>query len=75
MRRWITAVSAYVGSTLVIGVACFVGAVAVAGPHSTVLPRWLQPVAVAGFWGVFLTVPPLIARGVWRRMAARAPTA
>jgi hypothetical protein len=53
---------------------CFFAAVILAGPHSSVLPSIVQPVVLVLCWIVFLAVPLLVARRVWRRTKLPPPS-
>jgi hypothetical protein len=39
-----------------------------AGPHSSVIPSFLQPPVMLLGWGILLVGPVLVARAVWRRL-------
>jgi hypothetical protein len=44
-----------------------------AGPHSDLLPSWLQlPVLLLG-WGIILIVPVLISRKAWHKLNQAVP--
>lgn len=67
MKYFITAIT-YVISLAIIGAATLFLVLVVAGPHSGLLPSWLEtPVALTGLL-VILVAPVLIARTVWRRL-------
>jgi hypothetical protein len=46
---------------------CFFATMLLAGPHSSILPGFLQPVVLLLGWSAFLVAPIWIARAVWRR--------
>ena len=61
----------YLLSLAVIACLAFVVVIVLAGPHSGLLPYWLEStVAVAGLLSV-LVFPVLLARKVWRRFGMR----
>ena len=61
----------YLLSLAVIACLAFVVVIVLAGPHSGLLPDWLEStVAVAGLLSV-LIFPVLLAHKVWRRLGAR----
>ncbi len=49
------------------------GALMFAGPHSDLLPGFVQPLVVIAAWTVLLGVPYGLARLVYRRWASRIP--
>jgi hypothetical protein len=53
---------------VVLAPVCFFGVIVLAGPHSSLLPSYLQPPVVLLGWGILLVAPVLAARAVWRRM-------
>jgi hypothetical protein len=65
--RWLLTVLTWTVSFAVVAPACFIGVMVLAGPHSSVLPAFLQPVVLVVGWLVILAAPMLIARAVWRR--------
>ena len=69
MRILIT-VLAWVGSVVLLAPVCFFVVIVLAGPHSSLLPGWLQPAVLALGWFVLLLVPFLIARKVWLRIVS-----
>ena len=52
--------------------AAFVIVLLVAGPHTGLLPQWLEAVVLALGWAAVIVVPIMAARAAWRRLAARA---
>lgn len=66
--RWPLTGLAWLGSAAVLGPACFFSAIALAGPHSSVLPAFLQTPVLLLAWAVFLAGPLWIARRVWRHL-------
>ena len=67
--RWIFALLAWVASVAVLAPVCFFAVIFLAGPHSSLLPGWLQSVVLLLGWAIVLVAPFLIARAVWRRAA------
>jgi hypothetical protein len=65
--RWIFALLAWAASVAVLAPVCFFGVIFLAGPHSSLLPAWLQSVVLLLGWLVVVVAPFLIARAVWRR--------
>jgi uncharacterized membrane protein YjgN (DUF898 family) len=65
--RWLMAFIAWSATTAVLAPICFFVAVILAGPHSSMLPSFLQPAVVVLAWLVLLIAPPWLARRVWRR--------
>jgi hypothetical protein len=59
---------AWVGSVVLLAPVCFFVVIVLAGPHSSLLPGWLQPAVLVLGWLVLLLVPLLIARKVWSRI-------
>lgn len=73
MRAFLTALT-YITSLLVVGGLMFVIVLVVAGPHSGLLPRWLERVVLALGWIAVFLLPMLPTYRVWRRLApGRAP--
>lgn len=54
-------------SFAVLAPVCFFVTVLLAGPHSSMIPSWLQPPVWLLGWLVLLVVPILAARAAWRR--------
>jgi hypothetical protein len=67
MRLLATAL-AYLLSLVVIAAISLATVLLIAGPHSGMLPSWLEPWVLGLGWLVILFVPALIARSVWRRL-------
>jgi hypothetical protein len=57
---------------LIAGVS-FVVVIFLAGPHSGLLPQWLEVGVIGLGWMAVLVLPFLTARKVWRRLGARPP--
>ena len=66
--RWLLALLAWLGSLVLLAPLCFVAAVVLAGPHSSILPSFLQPLVLVLGWAIVLVVPVVVARAVWRRV-------
>lgn len=60
---------AYLLSLGVVGVIAFFAVIILAGPHSGLLPSWLEDVVLALGWLAALVVPGIVALRVWRRGA------
>ena len=60
---------AWTAAALVLAPICFFLAVLLAGPHSSMLPSFLQPAVVVLAWLTLLIAPLWVARRVWRRGA------
>jgi hypothetical protein len=54
-------------TTALLAPICFVVAVVLAGPHSSMLPSVLQPAVLVLGWLTLLIVPLWVARLAWRR--------
>ena len=69
MRRdgWIVGFLAWLGSLAVLAPVCSLGAFLLAGPHSSLLPSFLQGPAWLLAWIILLVVPALVGRAAWRR--------
>jgi hypothetical protein len=57
---------AWTATTAVLAPVCFFGAILLAGPHSDILPSFLQPVVLLLACAVLLLGPLWTARRVWR---------
>jgi hypothetical protein len=66
MRAVLTAITWLVATALFVPV-CFFAAIVLAGPHSSILPSFIQPAVLLLAWVVVVAGPILIARVVWRR--------
>lgn len=69
MRVFLTALT-YVVSFALVAVVAFFSVLIIAGPHSGMLPGWLEAVVLVLGWVLVLLVPALAARFVWRRLNA-----
>jgi hypothetical protein len=58
---------AYLLSLAVIAALTIFIVLVIAGPHSGLLPHWLEPVILGLGWLLILVVPALVARKVWQR--------
>ena len=65
--RYLATALAYLLSLVVIAAISLAVVLLVAGPHSGLLPSWLEPWVLGLGWLVILILPVLIARKVWRR--------
>jgi hypothetical protein len=71
--KLIATAAAYLVSLAVISPVTLFVVLLLAGPHSDLLPSWLQlPVLVLG-WAVILVAPVLISRKVWRKFVPAVP--
>ena len=67
--RFVIVALAYIASLLLTAVVAFFAVIFVAGPHSDVLPGWLQTPALLLGCALVIAVPVLIARRVWRALS------
>lgn len=67
--RLILTLLAGLASLAILAPVCFLLAVLLAGPHSSMLPSVLQPPVWFLGWATWLVVPVFVARAVWRRLA------
>lgn len=67
--RIIATIVTYLLSLVVIGALTIFIVLVVAGPHSGLLPHWLESVVLGLGWLVILMAPAFVARKVWRRFA------
>jgi hypothetical protein len=67
VRAWLIAVVVWVVSAAILAPVCFFATMLLAGPHSSILPGFLQPVVLLLGWIAFLVAPIRIARAAWRR--------
>jgi hypothetical protein len=58
---------AWLVSTAILAPICFFAAIFLAGPHSSLMPSFMQPAALAASWMVFIGVPIWVGGKVWRR--------
>jgi hypothetical protein len=70
MRAFLTGLT-YVVSLLIVAAISLGIVLIVAGPHSGLLPGWLEGVVLALGWAAIFLVPVLPTRWVWRRLASR----
>jgi len=68
---WLFTLLAWLLAVLILAPVCFFVTMVLAGPHSSMLPSFLQPVALVLGWLVFLLGPVWVARAVWRRATRR----
>ena len=66
--RWLLALLVWVGSLALLAPVCFFAVMVLAGPHSSLLPSFLQPLVLVLGWAIVLVVPVVVARAVWRRV-------
>ena len=69
---WLLTLLAWLLAVLILAPVCFFLVILLAGPHSSMLPAFLQPVVLLLGCIVFLLGPVWVARVVWRRLS-RAP--
>lgn len=67
MRRWLLAASVWIIVTAVLLPLCGFAAIMLAGPHSDLLPSFLQPPAFLFCLAILLVVPFWLGRKVWRK--------
>ena len=65
---WFLTLLAWLLAAVVLAPACFFMTMLVAGPHSSLLPSFLQPIALLLGWLLFLVGPVWVARVVWVRV-------
>jgi hypothetical protein len=65
--RIVATILTYLLALVVVACVAFVVVIVLAGPHSGLLPFWLEGVVGAAGWLAVLVVPALLARKVWRR--------
>jgi hypothetical protein len=63
----------WTATTAVLAPVCFFGTILLAGPHSDILPSFLQPVVLLLACAVLLVCPLWTARRVWRWTAPSPP--
>ncbi len=66
--RLLLATLVFVATLVPTAVVAFFVVVFLAGPHSDVLPRWLQPAVVVLGWIGVIVIPLVAARRTWRRL-------
>jgi hypothetical protein len=74
MRIALTIIAGLVAAAVLAPV-CFFAALILAGPHSSLLPSFIQPVVLVVGWIIFLATPMWIASRVWRRLTPAPPPA
>lgn len=67
--RLLAVALAYIVSLVLTAVVTFFAVIFVAGPHSDVLPNWLQTPALLLGCALVIAVPALVARRVWRSLS------
>lgn len=72
--RVLLTVIAYIGSLAIIAVIAFFVVIFLAGPHSGLLPSWLEGAVLVLGWLAVLIMPVLVARRVWRRFGNVEPS-
>ena len=65
--RWLFAVVVWLLATAILAPVCFFATIFLAGPHSSILPDFLQPVVALLSLAVLLVTPLWLARAAWRR--------
>lgn len=73
--RWFLTLAAWLVSAAVFVPVTFAVTMVLAGPHSSVLPSFVQPVILVLGWVAVVAGPFFIARSVWRRSAGRSARA
>jgi hypothetical protein len=68
VRQLLLTALAYLLVLSILAVATFFAVLVFAGPHSDVLPGWMEPVVLILGWLVVLVVPAGAAAWVWRRL-------
>ena len=66
--RYLWTAGAFLLALVVVGAVALVAVVVLAGPHSDMLPQWLQVVVFILGWVAVLGVPGYVARKVWLRL-------
>lgn len=59
----------WLATTALVVPAMFFAGMILAGPHSSVLPEWLQPGALLLCWVLVVLVPAFVARAIWLRLS------
>ena len=67
MKHLVTAVAVLISIVVTAGVALAVVLV-FAGPHSDILPAWLQGVVFVLGWAAVIAVPILVGKTTWRHL-------
>jgi hypothetical protein len=67
--RFLIVFLAFIGSLVVTAAIAFFAVLFLAGPHGGALPASLHTVTLALGWLIVITVPALITRWAWRRVA------
>lgn len=66
--RYVLTAAAFLLALALVAVVAFVAVIVLAGPHSDMLPQWLQVVVFILGWVAVLGVPGYVARKVWRQL-------
>lgn len=64
---------AYMVSLAIVAALSFFAVLILAGPHTGLLPSWLEPAVLGIGWLAVLVLPVLVARVVWRRIGRSEP--
>jgi hypothetical protein len=64
---------AYLAALVSVAMVCGTMVLLVAGPHSGLLPDWLEAVVLGLGWLLVLVLPLWVAHRVWRRFSLPAP--
>lgn len=64
--RWLLAVATWLIAVVVLAPVLFFVTMILAGPHSSVLPSWMQPAVLVLGWAAFLAGPVFAARMMWK---------
>lgn len=70
MKVFLTAI-VYAASLALVAASAFFVVIVLAGPHSGLLPEWLEAVVLGLGWLAVLILPALMARSAWRRMTTK----
>jgi hypothetical protein len=63
--RWLLAVATWLVAMVVLAPVLFLVTMILAGPHSSMLPPWMQPAVLVLGWVALLVGPVFAARVVW----------
>jgi hypothetical protein len=70
--KWFVAVAVWLLATAILAPVSFFATIILAGPHSSILPGFLQPVVALLAVAVLLVTPLWLARAAWRRIGRSA---
>lgn len=69
--RYVVVSLTFIGTLLIMAVVGFFAIMLFAGPHSDILPRWLNTPVFLLVWALVLVTPVLVARRVWRSLSPK----